>query len=80
MDTPVTETTETTNSVTNTEVTVNTVGMTIDLTKLPSMEEVEKKYLLMLLERTGGDKAKTAKIMGYSVKTVYNKIELYKQN
>lgn len=52
--------------------------VTLDVTALPTMEELEKQYLNLVLAQTGGNKVKTAKILGFSVKTVYNKLDEYK--
>lgn len=51
---------------------------TIDVTNLPTMAEVERQYLTMVLEQTGGNKVQTAKILGLTVKTIYNKLNSYK--
>jgi DNA-binding NtrC family response regulator len=52
----------------------------LDVTALPTMEEVERQYLNLVLAQTGGNKVKTAKILGFSVKTIYNKLDGYKEN
>jgi DNA-binding NtrC family response regulator len=44
-------------------------GLTLDL--------VEKEYILGSLERNGGNKARTAEILGVSEKTLYNKLNRY---
>lgn len=41
------------------------------------LDEVEKELILMTLERFNGDKAKTAKVLGVSTKTIYNRLEVY---
>lgn len=42
-----------------------------------TLEELEKEYLLKVLQHTEWNKEKAARILGVSVKTVYNKIEKY---
>jgi len=41
------------------------------------LREVEKEYLLASLRRNGGNKARTAEILGISEKTLYNKLHRY---
>lgn len=50
----------------------------LDVTGLPTMEELERKYLNLVLEKTGGNKVQAAKILGVSVKTIYNKLDSYR--
>jgi len=50
----------------------------LEVTKLPTMAELEQQYLNLVLAQTGGNKVKTAKILGFSVKTIYNKLDGYK--
>jgi DNA-binding NtrC family response regulator len=45
---------------------------------LPSLEEMEKRYLTHVLKVTGGNKARTASILGITRRTLYRKIEDYK--
>jgi DNA-binding NtrC family response regulator len=42
-----------------------------------SLDESERELILATLERCGGDKRKTAEILGISVKTLYNKLHVY---
>jgi DNA-binding NtrC family response regulator len=51
----------------------------IDVTNLPTLQELERQYLNLVLGRTSGSKAEAAKILGVSVKTVYNKLDAYKE-
>jgi two-component system response regulator HydG len=44
-------------------------GLTLDV--------VEKEYILTSLERNGGNKARTAEMLGVSEKTLYNKLNRY---
>ena len=42
-----------------------------------SVAEVEKRLLLATLERLNGDKKQTAKVLGISLKTLYNRLNAY---
>lgn len=53
-------------------------AVTLDVSSFPSLEQLERQYLNLVLERNGGNKATTAKILGVSVKTIYNKLDAYK--
>lgn len=55
-----------------------TEKLVLDVSELPTMAELERRYLEAVLAQTGGNKAKTAKILGFSVKTIYNKLDGYK--
>ena len=46
--------------------------------ELPSLAEMEKRYLTHVLTVTGGNKARTASILGVNRGTLYRKIEEYK--
>ena len=41
------------------------------------LDLVEKEYILGMLQRNGGNKARTAEILGVSEKTLYNKLNRY---
>src|SRR5512134_1886520 len=41
------------------------------------IEKVEKEYILASLQKNGGNKARTAEILGISEKTLYNKLNRY---
>jgi len=41
------------------------------------MEKVEKEYILASLQKNGGNKARTAEVLGISEKTLYNKLNRY---
>jgi two-component system, NtrC family, response regulator AtoC len=45
---------------------------------LPSLEELEKRYLAHVLKATGGNKVKTAAILQINRRTLYRKAEKYK--
>jgi DNA-binding NtrC family response regulator len=42
-----------------------------------TLDAVEKEYILSSLERNGGNKARTAEMLGVSEKTLYNKLNRY---
>ncbi len=42
-----------------------------------SLREVERHHILATLEQCGGDKRKTAQLLGISLKTLYNRLNLY---
>jgi DNA-binding NtrC family response regulator len=44
-----------------------------------TLDAVEKEYILGSLQRNGGNKARTADILGVSEKTLYNKLNRYAQ-
>lgn len=55
-----------------------TTETVINVTNLPTLQELERQYLELVLGRTSGNKAQAAKILGVSIKTVYNKLDAYK--
>lgn len=59
-------------------VTAVTESLTLDVTSLPTVVELERQYLNLVLEKTGGNKVQAAKILGVSVKTIYNKLDGYR--
>jgi DNA-binding NtrC family response regulator len=42
-----------------------------------TMDEVERRYILRVLEATGGHRTRTAEILGLDRKTLYNKLRTY---
>ncbi len=42
-----------------------------------TLDQVEKDYILATLQRNGGNKARTAELLGISEKTLYNKLHRY---
>ena len=45
----------------------------------PSLEEVERRYVLETLESTGHDKVEAAKILGIDLSTLYRKLKRYEE-
>jgi two-component system response regulator HydG len=45
--------------------------------ELVPMEEVERRYVLRVLEASGGNKSLASKILGFNRKTLYRKLEQY---
>jgi DNA-binding NtrC family response regulator len=45
--------------------------------KLPSLDEVERRHILKVLQHTGGNRARAAKILDVDPKTLYNKLKSY---
>ncbi|MCS2609686.1 sigma-54-dependent transcriptional regulator [Halomonas dongshanensis] len=44
-------------------------------TRWPSLEEVEKRYIHKVLEATGGNKRRTAEVLGIARRTLYRRLE-----
>jgi two-component system response regulator HydG len=44
---------------------------------LPSMEEVERRYVLKVLDAVGGNKRQAARVLGFDRKTLYRKLDRY---
>ena len=51
-----------------------------DPSELISMEEVERRYILRVLDLVGGNKTQAAQILAMDRKTLYRKIEQYRPN
>jgi len=47
--------------------------------ELPTLAELEKRHVLNVLALLDGNKTQAAKVLGISLKTVYNKLEQYAQ-
>lgn len=45
----------------------------------PSLEEIEKKHILAVLEQTGGNRTQAAKVLAISSRTLRNKLALYRK-
>jgi DNA-binding NtrC family response regulator len=50
-----------------------------DPTELPPMEEVERRYVLRVLQAVGGNKVLAAKVLGFDRKTLYRKLQRYEE-
>jgi two-component system, NtrC family, response regulator AtoC len=48
-----------------------------DVTDLPRMEEVERRYIERVMSMVGGNKSSAARILGYDRTTLYRKLERY---
>jgi len=48
-----------------------------DAAHLPSMEEVERRYVLRVLDAVHGNKALAARVLGFDRKTLYRKMERF---
>jgi two-component system, NtrC family, response regulator AtoC len=48
-----------------------------DPTELLQMEEVEKRYILRVLEAVGGNKTMAARVLGFDRRTLYRKLDAY---
>ncbi|MBI3636796.1 MAG: sigma-54-dependent Fis family transcriptional regulator [Candidatus Rokubacteria bacterium] len=46
-------------------------------TGMLALDEVERRHILKVLQRTGGNRARAAKILGVDPKTLYNKLKMY---
>jgi len=49
-----------------------------DPSELPPLEEVERRYILRVVEAVGGSKTIAARVLGLGRKTLYRKLEQYK--
>ena len=49
-----------------------------DPSELPSLEEVERRYILRVLETVNGSRSTAARILGVDRKTLYRRLERYK--
>jgi len=52
-------------------------GQPIPIALSDSLEEVERKFILATLQLTGGDKKEAARRLGISLKTLYNRLNVY---
>ncbi len=48
-----------------------------DLTDLPTMSEVERRYILRVLDTLGGNKTRAAEVLGLDRRTLYRKLDAY---
>ena len=52
-------------------------GFSLAFDEEPELEEIEKKYLGLLLKRYSGHRTKIAKILGISERSVYRMLDKY---
>jgi DNA-binding NtrC family response regulator len=45
-----------------------------------SVADVEQRLILATLEACGGNKQKAAEVLGVSLKTIYNRLNAYREN
>lgn len=45
--------------------------------ELVTLHEMERRYIMSVLEKTNGNKSEAAKILGITIKSVYNKLHEY---
>jgi DNA-binding NtrC family response regulator len=55
----------------------NKQAVTLDVTDTPTLAQLEQRYINLALQKAGGNKVQAAKILGVSVKTIYNKLNSY---
>ncbi len=55
----------------------STSGVETMFEDLPSLDELERRYLIKTLEAAGNDKSRAAEIMGVNRKTIYRMMERY---
>jgi two-component system response regulator HydG len=48
-----------------------------DPANMLTMDEIEKRYILRVLEAAGGNKTRAAEVLGFDRKTLYRKLERY---
>ena len=48
-----------------------------DPTELVPLEEVERRYILRVMEAVGGNKTEAAQVLGVGRRTLYRKLEQY---
>jgi two-component system response regulator HydG len=53
---------------------------TTNPTELPSLAEIERRYIFEVLNAVGGNKSAAAKILGFDRRTLYRKLESYLGN
>jgi two-component system response regulator AtoC len=51
-----------------------------DPTELVRLEEVERRYILRVLEAVGGRRSDAARVLGIDRKTLYRKLEMWGEN
>jgi DNA-binding NtrC family response regulator len=59
------------------KITASETKYSFEESQIPSLAEIEKQHIAHTLEATGGNRAKTARILGIDRKTLYDKIRKY---
>ena len=59
---------------------VNDAGVTLRFAHEPRFEDIEKEYLRLIMEKYGGNRQKTAAVLGISERNIYRLIEKYGLN
>ena len=49
----------------------------LDPSELVSLEEVERRYILRVIEAVGGNRTRAAEVLGVDRKTLYTKLKSY---
>jgi transcriptional regulator with PAS, ATPase and Fis domain len=44
-----------------------------------ALEEVERRHILRVLDASGGNKTRAAEVLGITVRTLYNRLDAYRQ-
>jgi len=52
-------------------------GNTLDASERPTLEDIERDYMLKIYRELGGNKTHVAKALGISLRSLYNKLEKY---
>lgn len=55
----------------------NNLTVTQDSKEIPTLASIERKHIEYVLNLFGGNKPEAAKVLGVSVKTLYNKLNAY---
>jgi DNA-binding NtrC family response regulator len=58
---------------------VETASGEVTLRPGVTVDEAERKLILMTLKHTNGNRARAAELLGLSVKTLFNKLKLYNE-
>jgi len=56
---------------------ITTVGTTFDFNEQVTLDELEKRYIQYIYQKTSRNKVKTAEILGIDRKTLYAKLARY---
>jgi DNA-binding NtrC family response regulator len=59
--------------------TAQALAATSDLSEIITMDELERRYILQVLQLVGGSRVTAARMLGVDRKTLYRKLERYRQ-